>query len=143
MAKKAAATRVRQRTMSDEHKTALAEGRQQGRVVRRYLEALESHRPKRGRKRTQQSIAKRLAAIDEQLANADALTRLHLAQERMDLKLELSAASGDGAELEDLEAAFIDVGAQYGERKGLTYEAWRAAGVEPRVLKAAGIARGQ
>ncbi len=143
MAKKAAAVSNRQRTMSDEHKAALAEGREQGRVVRRYLEALESHRPKRGRKRTQESIAKRLAAIDEQLANADALTRLHLAQERMDLELELSAASGEGADLEELEAAFIDVAAEYGERKRLSYEAWRAVGVEPRVLRAAGIARGQ
>jgi len=143
MAKKAAAPRTRQRTMSDEHKAALAEGREQGRVVRRYLEALESHRPKRGRKRTQESVAKRLAAVDEQLASADALSKLHLVQERMDLELELSAAGGDGAEMEELEAAFIEVAAEYGRRKGLTYEAWRAVGVEPRVLKAAGIGRGQ
>lgn len=105
--------------MSEEHRAALAEGREQGRVVRRYLEALESHRPKRGRKRTQESIAKRLAAIDEHLPNADALTRLHLAQERMDLELEVSSASGDSAELEELEAAFTDVAAEYGERKYL------------------------
>jgi len=143
MAKKAAAPRTRQRTMSDEHKAALAEGREQGRVVRRYLEALESHRPKRGRKRTQESVAKRLAAVDEQLASADALSKLHLVQERMDLELELSAAGGDGAEMEELEAAFIELAAEYGRRKGLTYEAWRAVGVEPRVLKAAGIGRGQ
>ncbi len=61
MAKKAPSVSKRQRTMSDEHKAALAEGREQGGVVRRYLEALESHRPKRGRKRTPESIAKRLA----------------------------------------------------------------------------------
>ena len=66
MAKKAAAQK-RQRSMTDEHKAALAEGREQGRVVRRYLEALESHRPRRGRRRTPESIAKRIAAIDEQL----------------------------------------------------------------------------
>ena len=86
MPKKAAAATTRQRRMSDEHKAALAEGREQGRVVRRYLEALESHRPKRGRKRTPDSIAKRLAAIDEQLGTADALNRLHLVQERLDLE---------------------------------------------------------
>ncbi len=143
MAKKAATVSKRQRTMSDEHKAALAEGREQGRVVRRYLEALERHRPRRGRKRTQEGIAKRLAAIDEQLATADALSRLHLAQERMDLKLQLSPTTGNGAEMQELEAAFIEAAADYGERKGLTYAAWRAAGVEPRVLKAAGIGRGQ
>ena len=41
-AKKVARTRS---TMSDEHKAALAEGRDQGRAVRRYLEALETSRP--------------------------------------------------------------------------------------------------
>ncbi len=71
MAKKATAAKKQQRTMSDEHKAALAQGREQGRLVRRYLEALESHRPKRGRRRTPESIAKRLAAIDEQLPTAD------------------------------------------------------------------------
>ncbi len=143
MAKKAAAPRKRQRTMSDEHKAALAEGREQGRVVRRYLEALESHRPKRGRKRTPESITKRLAAIDDQLATADPLHRLHLVQERLDLEGELASSGGDAADLDELEASFTEVAAAYGERKGLTYEAWRSIGVAPRVLKAAGIGRGQ
>jgi hypothetical protein len=129
--------------MTDEHKAALAEGREQGRVVRRYLEALESHRPKRGRKRTPVSIAKRIAAIDERLPSADALSRLHLVQERMDLEGELASTDGGGIDLDELEAAFTEVAAAYGERKGLTYEAWRSIGVEPRVLKAAGIGRGQ
>ena len=143
MAKKAAAATTRQRTMSDEHKAALAEGREQGRVVRRYLEALEAHRPKRGRKRTPESIANRLTAIEEELASADALSRVHLVQERMDLERELAGASDDGADLEELEAEFVEVAAGYGERKGLSYEAWRSIGVEPRVLKAAGVGRGQ
>jgi hypothetical protein len=145
MAKKASAAKRQQRTMSDEHKAALAEGREQGRVVRRYLEALESHRPKRGRRRTAESIAKRLSTIDEQVATADALTRLHLSQERMDLEQELATAAGGSApgDLQELEAAFVEVAAAYGERKGLTYEAWRSIGVAPRVLKAAGIGRGQ
>jgi hypothetical protein len=143
MAKKATAAKKQQRTMSDEHKAALAEGREQGRLVRRYLEALESHRPKRGRRRTPESIAKRLAAIDEQLPAADPLTRLHLVQERIDLEQELGIAGGNDEDLEELEAAFIEVAAAYGERKGLTYEAWRSIGVAPRVLKAAGVGRGQ
>ena len=129
MAKKAAAVKTRQRSMSDEHKAALAEGREQGRLVRRYLEALESYRPKRGRRRTPESIAKRLAAIDEQLPAADPLTRLHLAQERMDLEQELGIAGGNDEDLEELEAAFIQVAVAYGERKGLRYEAWRSIGV--------------
>ena len=127
--------------MSDAHKAALAEGREQGRAVRRYLEALEAHKPKRGRKRTSESIHKRLAAIDERLADADALTRLHLVQERMDLENEL-ASSDNGVDLQALEDEFVASAAAYGGRKGITYAAWRQLGVDASVLRRAGIRRG-
>jgi hypothetical protein len=127
--------------MSDTHKAALAEGREQGRAVRRYLEALEAHKPKRGRKRTQESMQKRLAAIEERVASADPLTRLHLVQERMDLERQL--ATGDnGVDLAELEEAFVAAAEPYGRRKGITYTAWREAGVDPAVLRRAGIRRG-
>ena len=127
--------------MSDSHKAALAEGREQGRAVRRYLEALEAHRPKRGRKRTAESVQKRLASIDERLAEADALTRLHLVQERMNLEGELST-SDNTVDLAALEEDFVSAAAPYGQRKGITYGAWRQAGVDPAVLRRAGIRRG-
>jgi hypothetical protein len=127
--------------MSDSHKAALAEGREQGRAVRRYLEALEAHKPKRGRKRTPESVQKRLAAIDEKLADADALTRLHLVQERMNLESEL-ASSDNTVDLESLEEEFVAAAAPYGARKGITYAAWRQLGVDPGVLRRAGIKRG-
>ena len=50
--------------MTDEHKAALAEGRAQGRAVRAYLEALETNKPKRGRKRSPASMRTRIEAID-------------------------------------------------------------------------------
>ena len=128
--------------MSDSHKAALAEGREQGRAVRRYLEALEAHKPKRGRKRTQESIEKRLAAIEDQLADADPLTRLHLVQERMNLQNEL-AAGDNSVDLASLEEGFVESAAPYGQRKGITYAAWREAGVDPGVLRRAGIRRGE
>jgi hypothetical protein len=59
--------------LSDEHKTALAKGRDQGRAVRRYLEALEANKPRRGRRRSPESIAKRLDAIETDLPTADPL----------------------------------------------------------------------
>ncbi len=90
MAQPAAAAAVKPRPMTDEHKAALAEGREQGRIVRRYLEAV---------------------------------------------------AGRHSADIEALEAAFVAVARPYSERKGLTYAAWRAVGVKPRVLRAAGIAR--
>lgn len=127
--------------MSDEHKKALAIGREQGRAVRRYLEALEAHRPKRGRKRTPESIERRLKVIEERLASADPLSRLQLVQERMDLQEELSTKS-ETVDLSSLEADFVAAARDYGERKGISYGAWREAGVDAAVLKQAGIRRG-
>ena len=127
--------------MSEEHKQALAVGREQGRAVRRYLEALEAHRPKRGRKRTPDSIKRRLADIEARLDGADPLTRLQLVQERMNLEAELAAKS-DGVDLAALEEDFVQAARAYGERKGISYSAWREAGVDAAVLKRAGIRRG-
>ena len=92
MARQAAAAAAKSpRPMTDEHKAALAEGREQGRAVRRYLQALANrHAPD-----------------------------------------------------EALETAFIAVAGPYSERKGLSYAAWREVGVQPRVLRAAGIPRRQ
>jgi hypothetical protein len=127
--------------MSATHKAALAEGREQGRAVRRYLEALEAYRPKRGRKRTPDSIRKRLNAIEQRVASADPLTRLQLVQERMDLERELGT-SEKKVDLSSLEADFVRSAKPYGERKGITYAAWRTAGVDAGVLRKAGIRRG-
>lgn len=126
--------------MSDEHKTALAEGRDQGRSVRRYLEALEANKPRRGRKRSPESITKRLHAIENEIPTADPLKRLHLIQERLDLQAALEA-SGAGTDLAELEAGFVAVAASYGDRKGITYSAWRELGVPAAVLTRAGITR--
>jgi len=126
--------------MSAEHKEALAVGREQGRAVRRYLEALEAHRPKRGRKRTPDSMKKRLEVIEQKLQTADPLTRVQLIQERMDLQAELSAKQ-DSVDLKELEEAFVAAARPYGERKGISYAAWREAGVDAAVLKKAGVKR--
>jgi hypothetical protein len=136
------ATSKRTKTpMSDEHKAALAEGRNQGRAVRRYLEALEDNRPKRGRKRTEDSVARDLARTEEELDTADALRRLELIQRRLDLQVELERM-GTTVDLSALEAEFVTVAKGYAERKQISYEAWREAGVSAATLKAAGITRG-
>jgi hypothetical protein len=128
--------------MSDAHKKALALGREQGRIIRSYLEALETTRPRRGRKRTVDSVQRQLVAVKEQLPEATGLDRVHLIQDRMDLEAELATLSGAGVDLPGLEAAFVKVAADYGERKGISYTAWREAGVDAAVLKKAGIKRG-
>jgi hypothetical protein len=128
------------RAMTEDHKAALAEGRRQGRAVRDYLEALEQHKPKRGRKRTVESMQAQLAKIEDQLAEADPVKRLQLIQDRMDLQAELSA-NETKADLEALEKDFVEAAKGYSERKGISYAAWREMGVEASVLKKAGISR--
>lgn len=134
-------TKRRRSPMTSQHKQALAEGREQGRSVRVYLEALEKNRPKRGRKRTVDSVSKRLDTIEQRLTEADPLTRLHLIQERLNLQNELEKMKAK-TDLSELEKGFAVAAKSYGERKGVTHAAWRALGVPADVLRRAGIGRG-
>jgi hypothetical protein len=126
--------------MSTGHKAALARGRAESASVRHYLEALETSKPKRGRKRTPASMDKRLAAIERELSSTDALTKLHLLQEQKDLTTERSRVD-QVKDLSALEKQFIKVAQAYGKRKGITYSTWRAAGVSAAVLAKAEITR--
>ena len=104
------------REMTDEHKAALAEGRKQGKAVRGYLEALEKHKPKRGRKRTPESMRAQLDKINSQIDNADPVKKLQLIQERMDLQAELDAVDNK-PDMSALEAEFVAAAKGYSERK--------------------------
>src|SRR5690625_149904 len=126
--------------MTEDHKAALAEGREQGRAVRRYLEALEANRPKRGRKRTKESMMKRLNAVEDALPTADPLKRLHLVQEKMDLNEQLQAADAT-VDLSALEEQFVTSARPYSERKGISFSAWRELGVPVSVLTRAGLSK--
>lgn len=126
--------------MSDTHKQALAIGRAESRTDRTYLEALRRNRPKRGRKRTPDTIRRRLNAIDIEYPMADPITQLKLTQERLDLGVELEQLS-EARDLAPLESEFVKVAKSYGERNGITYSAWREIGVDPAVLRKAGITR--
>jgi hypothetical protein len=128
------------RELSPEHKAALAVGRTEGRAVRKYLEALEAHKPKRGRKRTPESISSRLEKIDALLETADPVKRVDLIQERLDLIDELARLETN-VDLSGLESDFVAAVKGYSERKGISYAAWREAGVSASVLKNAGISR--
>ena len=130
----------RKPTMTAEHKAKLAAGRNESRAVARYLEALEAHRPKQGRKRTSESVAKQLAHTEAELKTATGIVRLELLQKQRDLKVEAERLS-EGVDLTALEAEFVKVAKAYGDRKGITYGTWRDFGVAADVLKKAGIAR--
>ena len=133
---------VAPKQMTPAHKAAMAEGRKEGQAVKAYLDALDQHRPRRGRRRTRDSIAKRLAVIETQLAEASSLKRLQLVQERRDLQAELDGMGGGGADTSGLEADFVKVAKSYAARKSISYASWRDLGVPADVLKKAGIGRG-
>lgn len=128
--------------MSDQHKAALAAGREGSRAVRAYLEALDITKPRRGRKRTRETVAKQLAKVESDLASASGLVRLELLQCRRDLQAELGAIEGsDEVDLDALKESFVRFAADYAMRKGIDYQTFREFGVSPAVLKEAGISR--
>ena len=129
------------RTMTDEHKRAMRAGRDQGRAVKAYLDALEQHRPRRGRQRTVESITRRLKTIAGELQDASSLKRLQLTQERRDLQTELDTKSVGTVDLSALEGEFVRHAKAYGESKGIAYATWRDLGVPADVLTRAGVAR--
>ena len=127
--------------MTSEHKAALAAGRAQGLAVRKYLEALERSRPRRGRRPSSDSLKKQLTEIENRLRDADPLKRLHLIQQRKAIESRLSDSEG-GEDISSLEDAFVRAASEYGSRKGIDYATWREIGVPADVLRRAGVHRG-
>lgn len=127
--------------MSAEHKAAMAEGRKEGQAVKAYLDAIEGQKPRRGRRRTTESIQKRLVVIDHELASVSSLRKLQLIQEKRDLETELAGIGATGPDISSLVEDFVRVAKSYGQRKGITYPSWRDLGVPADILKRAGITR--
>ena len=86
-------------------------------------------------------MEQRLRDIRLESPGADTLRRLELVQERMELERQLGDALPEGSGTRRLEDDFVRVAKAYGERKGITYRAWREMGVGPQVLRKAGIVR--
>ena len=125
--------------MSQEHKDALARGRKEARAINAYLESLAPRR--RGRPITTASISKRLETLNAQIRREkNALRRVEMTQKRMDLETQLAQMKA-AADRSGLEKGFIANAAAYSERKGISYGAWREAGVPAAVLGKAGIKR--
>jgi len=125
--------------MSPEHKAALAQGRREGRAVKQYLEGLGNRRP--GRPVTPERLREKVAALEARIAaESDPLKALEMRQERIDAQAALSRAEA-AEDFASLEGAFIEHALSYSERKGISYSAWREAGVPAEVLRRAGISR--
>lgn len=126
--------------MTDTHKAALAKGRTEGRIVREYLEGLRATKPKRGRKRTPETIASQLADIDATIGDASPIDELLMIQKRRDLTAEIEAMSAT-IDMQTLEDAFVGAAKSYSDSKKIGYASWRDVGVDASVLKRAGISR--
>lgn len=126
--------------MSDEHKAALKRGRQEARAITAYLEALANRKP--GRPVTKESVTARIARLEEKIAaEQNPLKAVEHRQARLDAE-RILAELEDPVDMAALEAGFVAAAAGYSERKGITYAAWREAGVPAAVLGQAGIKRG-
>lgn len=125
--------------MSDEHKAAIVRGREENRAIKEYLAATTQRKP--GRPVTAASVKAKLEGIESKLASeSDAVKRLGLIQARRDAQAALANLEGS-VDLSALEAGFVRHAKAYSDRKGISYGAWREAGVPAPVLKAAGISR--
>ncbi len=129
------------KNITPEHKAAMAAGRAEGRAIKGYLEALDANKPRRGRRRTPDSINARLEKIDQELQGADPMKRLSLIQERLDLLAELDQLQ-EPVDMTALEEQFVIAAKGYSERKGISWAAWREVGVPASVLERAGLSRG-
>jgi hypothetical protein len=126
--------------MSDEHKEALAKGRAQGRAVREYLSALERDRT-RGKIPDKATLEAQIENVQELIdAEENPAKRVELIQRRLDHEERL-IQSDEEPDMDALEDAFVDACYEYSERKGITYHAWREAGVPAATLKRTGIKR--
>jgi hypothetical protein len=128
------------RKMTNEHKDALAKGRRQGKAVRDYLAALDQER-KPGRRTDRATIEQRITEIQSRIdEEPNPAKRVELIQRRLDNEQRLIGFEEE-PDLAELEKGFIGAAKEYSERKGITYTAWREAGVAAATLKAAGIPR--
>lgn len=127
--------------MTQSHKDALRVGRERGQIVRRYLHALESTKPKRGRPVTPEGLKRSIEKIDAILeTEKDPLRKLDLVQSKIKKQKELEDLKSP-IDLAALENEFIGVAKDYNDAKELSPEAWLELGVPREVLRRAGILR--
>ena len=126
-------------TMTQSHKDALKDGRERGQIVRRYLNAIESAKPRRGRPITPEGLRKSIEKIDANLATEkDPLRKLDLVQSKIKKQKDLEDFESP-IDMVALENEFVRVAKDYNDSKELSPEAWLELGVPRDVLRRAGI----
>ena len=126
-------------TMTQSHKLALKEGRERGQIVRHYLQAIESAKPRRGRPITPEGLRKSIEKIDADLATEkDPLRKLDLVQSKIKKQKDLEEIESP-IDMVALETEFVRVAKDYNDSKELSPVAWLELGVPREVLRRAGI----
>lgn len=130
--------------MTTAQKRTLSQSATQAAAVKAYLEHLDGG-VRNGPAVSQETLQTRIAERERRIElEADPCVRLELIQKRLDDEAALAELQRrpDPAEVAaELEAGFVDVAEAYSQRKGITYTAWREAGVPAAVLRAAGMPR--
>ncbi len=134
-ARKTAKRRPGPRKMTAAHKAALAKGREMSAVVDRYLHAVNVPK-KRGRKVSQAALRKRLATAQQTAHTATGVAKVLAAQEIRDLRARLADVDTSPTDTKALEASFVKIARKFSDSRGITYAAWRDAGVPPRCCSA-------
>lgn len=137
-AKRTGAKKAPAKKMSTAHKRALATGRTEARHVRAYLDALEAHKPRRGRQRTPETIRKQLTQVEAELRSATGFRKLELAARRLELRADLDTKRA-GGDLSGLRRNFVRHAGKYAARKGIPKQAFQEAGVPAADIREAGI----
>jgi uncharacterized protein YicC (UPF0701 family) len=120
---------------------AVAEDRTMSATVNRYLAAVTAPK-RRGRKVSKATLEQRLERAQETVRTATGVEKLLAARDARSLTARLSQmTAADSVDVQRLEAEFVKVAKRFSENRGITYGAWRDAGVPAQVLKRAGVAR--
>jgi len=133
--------RSNKRALSPAHTRALAEGRTMSATVDRYLAAATAPK-RRGRKVSAATLERRLVSAKGRFKTAAGVDKVLAAQEIRDLQTKIAQQkTAVGVDIKSLEASFVKIAKKFGENRGVSYGAWRDAGVPTQVLKRAGVAR--
>ena len=109
-------------------------------TVDRYLASVNTPK-RRGRKVSQATLEQRLATARQELRTGTGVAKVLAAQEIRALAAKIEQLNSTaGADSKTLESDFVKIAKRFSEQRGVSYGAWRDAGVPADVLKRAGIA---
>lgn len=107
-------------------------------TVNRYLEAVTTPK-RRGRPVSEAILQQRLVAARTRFKTSVGVDKLLAAQEKRDIRARLTRVETAEVDVKSLEAAFVKIAKKFSKNRGVSYGAWRAAGVAADVLKKSGI----